>query len=103
LSVLGALVVVGGLFAFVYPTSTYLRQRAELGQAEERFDRLVEETNRLERESEKLQGDAEVERIAREQYGLVFPGETPFVLVPATPTTTLPPAGATEGTSGKQP
>jgi len=31
-----------------------------------------------------------VERRAREDYGLVRPGETPYVLVPAPPPTTAP-------------
>jgi cell division protein FtsB len=31
-----------------------------------------------------------VTRIAREQYGLVRPGEVPYVLVPAAPPTTPP-------------
>ncbi len=99
---LGVLAIVGGLFAFVYPTSTYLRQRAELGKATERLERLREETARLERESDKLRGDAEVERLAREQYGLVRPGETPFVLVPSTPTTTTPLDDAANGTGDGQ-
>jgi cell division protein FtsB len=102
LSVLGVLAIVGGLFAFVYPTSTYLRQRAELGKATERLERLKAETARLERESEKLRGDAEVERLAREQYGLVRPGETPYVLVPSTPTTTAPVVDTPDGTSDAQ-
>jgi cell division protein FtsB len=97
--VLLALTVVGFLFAFVYPTSTFLRQRSELGAAHQRLDRLEAETRRLQRASEKLKGDTEVERLAREQYGLIRPGETPYVLVPATPTTTVPPSK----TKGSQP
>lgn len=76
------LAVVGFLFAFVYPTSTFLRQRADIAKAEERIERVKEETRRLEAENERLLTDEEVERLAREQYGLVRPGETPFVLVP---------------------
>ena len=34
--------------------------------------------------------NAEVERMAREQYGFVYPGEKPYVVVP--PSTTSPPA-----------
>ena len=90
-TVLGALAVVGLLFAFVYPTSTYFRQRSQLSKASERLERLEREAERLQAESDKLRGDAEVERLAREQYGLVRVGETPYVLVPATPTTTVPP------------
>jgi cell division protein FtsB len=95
MTVLGALAVVGLLFAFVYPTSTYFRQRSQLSKASERLERLERETERLEEASAKLQGDAEVERLAREQYGLVRPGETPYVLVPSTPTTTVSPSGST--------
>jgi cell division protein FtsL len=87
-TVLLGLAVVGLLFAFVYPTSTFLQQRAEIGKAEERIARVEEETRRLERENERLLADEEVERLAREQYGLVRPGETPFVLVPAATTET---------------
>ena len=93
-TVLLGLTIVALLFAFVYPTSTYLRQRSELGAAHSRLDRLQAETRQLKAESQKLRGDAEVERLAREQYGLVRPGETPYVLVPAAPTTTSPPNGS---------
>jgi cell division protein FtsB len=88
------LAVIGFLFAFVYPTSTFFRQRSELHQAEERLERLESETRRLERESKKLAGDAEVERLAREQYGLVRPGETPYAIVPGSTTTTFPAGGS---------
>lgn len=80
------LAVVGFLFAFVYPTSTFLQQRAEIGKAEERIARVERETRRLRAENKRLLTDEEVERLAREQYGLVRPGETPFVLVPEAPT-----------------
>ena len=95
-TVLGALAIVGFLFAFVYPTSTYFRQRSQIGDANERLARLEVETKRLEQASKKLLGDKEVERLAREQYGLVRPGETSYVLVPTTPTTTVPPEESTD-------
>ena len=89
-SVFGALAAVGLLFAFVYPTSTFLNQRSETSTARQRLARINAETQKLEQETKRLKGDAEVERIAREQYGFVRPGETPYVIVPATPTTTTP-------------
>ncbi len=92
------LVLVGSLFAFVYPTRTYLDQRAEMRAAEERLSVLRDENARLAREAERLQSDEEVERIAREQYGLLRPGEHAFVIVPV-PTTTAPPAPATTATT----
>ncbi len=46
------------------------------------------------REAKRLQTDAEIERLAREKYGLVKPGEQPFVILPAptTPTAVTAPA-----------
>ena len=83
------LAVVVFLFAFVYPTSTFFQQRSEVNEAEERLERLEAETRRLEQQTKKLNTDAEIERLAREQYGLVRPGETPYAIVPAS-STTLP-------------
>jgi cell division protein FtsB len=91
LTVFGVLGIIGFLFAFVYPTSTFLRQRSEMGAAEQRIARIEAETRRLEQENQRLLTDAEVERLAREQYGLVRPGETPYALVPSAPVTTAPP------------
>jgi cell division protein FtsB len=98
-TVLGSLTVIGVLFVFVYPTSTFLHQRAEINAGEQRIAKLDAQTKLLQAQNELLQGDAEVERIAREQYGLVRPGETPYVIVPAAPTTTTAPATTT--TAGK--
>jgi cell division protein FtsB len=89
-ALLVALALVVVLFAFVYPTRTYMQQRRQLRTAERRLEVLEESTKALERDSARLQSDAEVERRAREDFGLVRPGETPYVLVPA-PTTTLAP------------
>ncbi len=92
IGLLVALLLLGFLFAFVYPTRTYLKQREQIQASQERLDVLQQQTASLERDTQRLQGDAEVERIAREQYGLVRPGETPYVLVPSTTPTTAPAA-----------
>jgi cell division protein FtsB len=86
-------VLVGLLFAFVYPTRTFLDQRDETNKARAQLEVLQSENARLARESKRLSTDSEIERIAREQYGLVKPGERPFVILPAptAPTTTAPP------------
>ena len=85
------LALVAFMFAFVLPTQTYLSQRDQIGRAEERLDVIRRETAELQADTERLRGDAEVERIAREQYGLVRPGETSYVIVPeTTPTTAAP-------------
>jgi cell division protein FtsB len=88
--VLLGLAVVGALFAFVYPTRTFVEQRREVRSAERRLEVLQRTTRALERDNARLASDAEVERRAREDYGLVRPGETPYVLVPAPPTTWVP-------------
>jgi cell division protein FtsB len=88
---LAGLAVIALLFVFVYPTETYLSQRGQIGAAQAHLAQLQRATAEIQRQSKALQSDTAVERIAREQYGLVHPGETPYVLVPAaasTPTTT---------------
>ena len=99
---LGAVAI---LFLFVYPTSSFLRQRDDLNRARERLEVLRSETTRLDDATKKLQSDAEVERIAREQYGLVRPGEQSYVVIPATTTTTTPPPAPTApgGLPNRQP
>jgi cell division protein FtsB len=98
--ILLGLLLVAFLFAFVFPTQTFLRQRTEISSAERRLQELERQTRELERDNERLHGDGEIERMAREQYGLVRPGETPFVLVPQAPsatTTTTPPPEPAKG------
>jgi len=88
-------VLVGLLFAFVYPTRTFLDQRSETNKARAQLELLQSENQRLARESKRLSTDAEIERLAREKYGLVKPGERPFVIIPApttAPPTTVAPA-----------
>jgi cell division protein FtsL len=90
-ALLASIVVVAVLFLFVFPTRTYLRQRQALAGAEERLDVLQRENARLEERVATLRTDAEIERIAREQYNLVRPGEEAFaVLPPPAPPVDLP-------------
>jgi cell division protein FtsL len=102
------LALVGLLFVFVYPTRTYLQQRNQISAAEHHLAQLQRDTARLESQSRQLQTNAAVERIAREQYGLVRPGETPYVIVPTappvtTPTTTAATPPTTAKTAGTHP
>jgi cell division protein FtsL len=87
-------VLVGLLFAFVYPTRTFLDQRDESNKARAQLEVLQTENARLVRESKRLSTDAEIERLARQKYGLVRPGERPFVILPA-PSSTVPPPTST--------
>jgi cell division protein FtsB len=87
---LGAMVVVALLFVFVFPARTLLAQRQQTEKQKKTLELLHEQSRKLAEESRRLQNNAEVERMAREQYGFVFPGEHPYVVVP--PSTTSPPA-----------
>ena len=53
--------------------------RAQLSELEERKLQLQEERRRLEEELRWLQTDAAMEKIAREELGLVKPGEYPLL------------------------
>jgi cell division protein FtsB len=80
--ILASVVFVGILFAAVFPTRTYLAQRASTSRAEEQLQVLGQQNDELERKAEELQSDAEIERIAREQYNLVKPGEEAYAVLP---------------------
>ena len=84
--------VVGVLFLFVFPARTYLAQRHDLAAAATRLRVLSDNNDKLAAEEAKLHDDSEIERLAREQYGLVKPGEEAYAILPSpTPPTTAPP------------
>jgi cell division protein FtsB len=92
--VLGAMAAVALLFVFVFPARTLLAQRQQTDKERREVEILNEQSRKLEEESRRLQSDAEIERMAREQYGFVYPGEHAYVVVPP-PTTTPPPPTST--------
>jgi cell division protein FtsB len=94
---LASVVLVTFLLVGVMPTRTYLQQRGQLAAAEERVDVLSEQNEVLEERIDQLLTDEEIERLAREQYNLVKPGEEAYAILPpadAVPTTTVPAATA---------
>jgi cell division protein FtsB len=93
---LGGMMLVALLFVFVFPARTLLAQRQKTEEQRNRLELLHEQSRKLEEESRRLQSDAEAERMAREQYGYVYPGERPYVVVP--PSTTTPPPAPTTST-----
>jgi len=90
---LASVVLVGVLFAGVFPTRTYLAQRASISHAEKQLRVLGEQNDELQRRAKELQSDAEIERLAREQYNLVKPGEEAYAVLPP-PTDDEPPTVA---------
>jgi cell division protein FtsB len=79
------LVLVGILFVAVLPTRTLLQQRRDTKAATAELRELRERNGRLEERAQRLRDPREIEQLAREQYGLVRPGEEPYVVLPAPP------------------
>ena len=78
-----SLAVVGILFLAVFPTRTYVGQRGDLDATADRVEVLRRENDRLAQRVGKLNTDEEIERLAREQYSLVRPGEEAYAILPA--------------------
>ncbi|MGH9118396.1 MAG: FtsB family cell division protein [Acidimicrobiales bacterium] len=79
---LGAVVVIAVLFVGVFPTRTFLAQRSAVARAEEQLRVLTAENERLDDRVDALNTPDEIERLAREQFELVRPGEQPYVVLP---------------------
>ena len=77
-----ALTAVVVLFVAVYPTQALLDQQSE--GKETAADLQVAETENLELEQRvaELQTDAAIEQLARDEYGLVYPGEEAYAILP---------------------
>ncbi|HUZ42861.1 MAG TPA: septum formation initiator family protein [Acidimicrobiales bacterium] len=87
LLVVVAVMAAMGMFLFGYPTRTYLDQRAQLTREQAMVDRLAVQNQTLQSEAARLQNTGEIERLARQDYGLVQPGQEAYAILPApTPT-----------------
>ena len=80
-----AVVTVGVLFVAVFPTRTWLAQRQDLEATSNQVKVLKEQNAELDARVKRLNTDAEIERLARRDYGLVRPGEEAFAILPAAP------------------
>lgn len=67
----------------VFPTRTWIDQREALARTEAELAELEAERESLEQRIAELDTDAEIEAIARSQYGLVKPGEEAYAIHPA--------------------
>ena len=79
------LVLFAGLVYFIFPTTTWLDQRAEASDVQENLDELVAEQAVLRLEIARMRTDDEVERIARRDFNFVFPGEEAYAVLQAPP------------------
>ncbi len=81
-------VAVGLLFVVVFPVRSWMDQRSSLDRSEHRLAVLHRERVRLEGEARRLDDNTEIERLARERFGMVKPGEQGWVALPGSSTTT---------------
>lgn len=88
--VLATLVFVVVLFTAVFPTRTFLTQRAATETAERRLEVLTDQSAALEERAAELDDDEVIERLAREQYNLVMPGEDAYAMLPPPAPPTVP-------------
>ena len=85
------LALIAIMFLFVFPTRSYLAQQRQVGSARHAVQVLKAQNEQLIRQKEQLQTPAEIERLAREQFNMVLPGEQAYnVLSTATTSTTSP-------------
>jgi cell division protein FtsB len=66
----------------VLPMRTYLEQRELLQETDEERQQILGQVDQLESQLEVLQTDSEVERLARENFDLVKPGEESYRILP---------------------
>jgi cell division protein FtsB len=105
--VLVTVVLIGVLFVAVFPTRTWLAQRHESAAATEQLQVLTKENAKLASRVKALKSDDEIERLAREQYNLVKPGEEAYALLPgpsasSSETPTAPAADAEGAARGER-
>ena len=80
-AVIGSIALVIGLA--ILPTRTWLSQRSSNSDAQARFERLEPEVDQLEHRLDLLSTDAEIERLARKNFDMVYPGEESYRILPA--------------------
>ncbi len=93
-----ALVVLGTSF----PAAALLRQHGQLSSTSAQLQRLQNQNQLLTQQQQQLNSQAEIERFARQDYQLVFPGQTLFKVLPPTGGTATA-SGALAGDPGNQP
>jgi len=78
---LALLVSLGLVASGVLPVQQYLEREIRATDAEDRLAVLESENATIRSDVDALQSDQEIERVAREQYGFVRPGETGYVVI----------------------
>ena len=81
LVVVASAVLLVGLAAL--PASTWLDQKRLTGETRDQLDSVEAEVSELQLKLELLETDEEVERMGRENFDLVYPGEESYRILPA--------------------
>ena len=79
---IAVLVLLAVLFLAGFPARTYLEQRNALAGTADRLSILKKSNGQLAAQVKDLQSPDAVERLAREQYNLVRPGEEAYAILP---------------------
>ncbi len=83
-----AVVLLGALaltVSGILPFRQLISQQRQIERSQEQLEALTSENRGLAEDIEMLGTDAEIERIARDQFGLVRPGEVAYVVVTPDP------------------
>lgn len=102
-------VALAALFAVVvlvlgFPLGALLSQHQQLSSAAAQLGQLQSENRMLSEQQQQLNSKAEIERLARQNYQLVSPGQTLYDLLPPSgKSTTTAPGGPTTGDPATQP
>jgi cell division protein FtsB len=68
------------VLAGVFPFRQLIAQERLVDNTQTKLDALVDENARLQSQIDAMHSPAELERIAREQYGMARPGETTYMV-----------------------
>ncbi len=79
------LVALAITLAGIFPFRQMIAQQRRVENTQAKLEALLTENDRLEGEVASLESASDLERIAREQYGLVRPGETGYTIDPPAP------------------
>lgn len=79
------LVILVALFYAVFPTRTFMDQSAAIAEVQAELDALYEENDALRSRMKLLAQPEEIERLARSEYNLVYPGEKAYAMLPPAP------------------
>jgi len=91
-SLLVVATIVGALSLSVFPARTWLGQQQAISASKAQLAELDAELEALQSRLEALDSPEEIERLARERYNMVRPGEEAYSILPVpAPTLDIPP------------